>query len=278
MIIALFLGLNTYPQDTFRHQVFFNTNSSLIAPAELTRLHVLLDTIRTDRVLRIAIHGFCDDRGKDDYNKNLSDARALAVHSFLVHQTIPDSLIAETVGKGALLLPDESYVNPAEARRLNRKVEVWLTLLNEGTEAPAALDVEPITSEAQLKAELAVGDKILLGDILFKTGYSQVLEESKPTLERIAKVLKEREELYFRIQGHVCCTKNTRDAVNMETNKRNLSVARAKYIYDYFASYGIDKKRMKYVGMRRKFPLGGDPKFDRRVEVVVTYINPKASD
>jgi hypothetical protein len=32
---------------------------------------------------------------------------------------------------------------------------------------------------------------------------------------------------------------------------------------------------MKYVRMRRKFPLGGDPKFDRRVEIVITYISDK---
>jgi hypothetical protein len=38
------------------------------------------------------------------------------------------------------------------------------------------------------------------------------------------------------------------------------------------AKKGVDKKRMKYVGMRRKFPLGGDPKFDRRVEILVTYV------
>jgi len=52
----------------------------------------------------------------------------------------------------------------------------------------------------------------------------------------------------------------------------NLFVARAKYIYDYLARKGVDKKRMKYVGMRRKFPLGGDPKYDRRVEILITYI------
>ena len=28
---------------------------------------------------------------------------------------------------------------------------------------------------------------------------------------------------------------------------------------------------MKYVGMRRKFPLGGEPEFDRRVEILITY-------
>ena len=29
---------------------------------------------------------------------------------------------------------------------------------------------------------------------------------------------------------------------------------------------------MKFVGMRRKFPLGGDPKHDRRVEILITYV------
>ena len=29
---------------------------------------------------------------------------------------------------------------------------------------------------------------------------------------------------------------------------------------------------MRYVGMRRKFPLGGDPKYDRRVEILITHV------
>ena len=116
---------------------------------------------------------------------------------------------------------------------------------------------------------------MLLKNILFETGYRRILDESKPILDTIAKILKEREDLYFTIQGHVCCTKYTRDAVDIETNKRNLSLARAKYVYDYLSKEGIDKKRMKYVGLRRKFPLGGDPKFDRRVEILITYIRPE---
>lgn len=32
---------------------------------------------------------------------------------------------------------------------------------------------------------------------------------------------------------------------------------------------------MRHVGMRREFPLGGDPQLDRRVEILVTYVNPK---
>ena len=78
--------------------------------------------------------------------------------------------------------------------------------------------------------------------------------------------------IYFTIQGHVCCTQNSRDAVDKKTRKRNLSVARAKYIYDYLERKGVDKRRMKFVGLRRKFPLGGEPKLDRRVEILVTYV------
>lgn len=85
----------------------------------------------------------------------------------------------------------------------------------------------------------------------------------------------EENNLYFTIQGHVCCTQNSRDAVNRKTNQRNLSLARAKFIYDYLVKKGVNKRRMRYVGMRRKFPLGGDPKLDRRVEILITYVGEK---
>ena len=52
-----------------------------------------------------------------------------------------------------------------------------------------------------------------------------------------------------------------------ETGRRNLSLARARYIYEYLMKNGVARKRMKYVGLKHKYPLGGDPKFDRRVEI-----------
>ena len=35
---------------------------------------------------------------------------------------------------------------------------------------------------------------------------------------------------------------------------------------------GVARKRMKYVGLKHKYPLGGDQKFDRRVEIEITNI------
>ena len=36
---------------------------------------------------------------------------------------------------------------------------------------------------------------------------------------------------------------------------------------------GIKRSRMKYIGLKNKYPLGGDTKFDRRVEIKITYIS-----
>jgi len=50
-------------------------------------------------------------------------------------------------------------------------------------------------------------------------------------------------------------------------------VARAKTVYDFLARKGVSRSRMRYVGLKRKYPLGGEPAYDRRVEIQVTQIN-----
>ena len=49
----------------------------------------------------------------------------------------------------------------------------------------------------------------------------------------------------------------------------NLSIARAKFVYDFLAEKGISKKRMSYEGLAHKFPLGGSEDKDRRVEILI---------
>jgi len=68
----------------------------------------------------------------------------------------------------------------------------------------------------------------------------------------------------------VCCTDGVIDAIDKRTKERNLSVARAKFVYEYFLEKGIDKDRMSYEGLAHRFPLGGSVDKDRRVEIVVS--------
>lgn len=271
-IICFLLSCFVYSQEPLKHDVFFETNKYDITETEFNRLILFIDTLKTKDIQKISIYGFCDDIGSESYNLKLSNNRALAIKSVLSTKNLDPSLINEVDGKGEILLKIIDSQDPNVIRGFNRKAEII------AYQKPVIIiEEEPVkkeTSEILESTELKVGDKVLLENILFETGFRRVLDESKPVLDTIAKILKDREDLFFTIQGHVCCTKYTRDAVDLETNKRNLSLARAKYIYDYLIDSGIDKKRMKYVGLRRKFPLGGDAKHDRRVEILITYIKP----
>ncbi|PQV49586.1 OmpA family protein [Jejuia pallidilutea] len=277
VIILLCLKLSVaFSQTQYTHDVYFNTDEFVVPKTEENRLLLFISKLQDIEIESIVIYGFCDDVGADSYNMVLSQQRADAIKTIFANNEISEELIRNVDGKGEILLKIVNEKDILKIRGLNRKVEI---IVSEKAPEPK-IEPEPVKKETvkdpsiseQIKGDIKVGDKIIFKNILFKTGYSTVVPESKKILEDIAKALLERDDIYFTIQGHVCCTKYTRDAIDKRTKKRNLSVARAKYVYDYFARKGVNKNRMRYIGMRRRFPLGGDPKFDRRVEIVITYV------
>ncbi|WP_027138056.1 OmpA family protein [Gaetbulibacter saemankumensis] len=277
LLIAL-QSVFVFSQNELTHVVYFETDKYEVPPTEESRLLLFISKLNDIDVKSIAIFGFCDDIGAPSYNLKLSQQRANAIKAIFSSNEISEQLISHVDGKGEILLKIVEEKNASKIRGLNRKVEIIVNpdppIIPE-KKAPEILEpkVEKKAATELIKdSNLKVGDKIVFDNILFKTGYSTVIPESKKTLEDIAKALVERDDIYFTIQGHVCCTQFSRDAIDRKTKQRNLSVARAKYVYDYFAKKGVNTKRMRYLGMRRKFPLGGDPKFDRRVEIVITYV------
>ena len=146
--------------------------------------------------------------------------------------------------------------DPSVLRALNRRVDVVISYPED--KSPAK----------NISRNVADKNKFVLENVLFITGYSYVTRNSKKTLSNVVKTIKE-DSFSFIIQGHVCCTEGSLDAVDKKTNKRNLSVARAKFVYDYFIKNGIDKSRMSYEGLAHKFPLGGSADKDRRVEILI---------
>ena len=255
-----------------KHVVYFETDEYNVLETEQNRLLLFAQSLERKSIKRISIYGFCDDRGSDKYNMLLSQNRAYAIKKIFSKMGIEESLITNVDGKGEILLKVVKTRDLNIIRGLNRKVEIMVdfkSLINKTNQITDNKGRElPLT----LESNLIVGDKVVLRNILFQTGYSYLLKESIPVLESIAKKLLEKKSLYFTVEGHVCCTSYGRDAVDRGTGKRNLSLARARYIYDYFVKKGVNKKRMKYAGLKHKFPLGGDPKYDRRVEIEITYI------
>ncbi|TNJ47086.1 OmpA family protein [Tamlana fucoidanivorans] len=281
LLVAILIILNSvmaFSQEQLTHEVYFETDKYEVPSTEKNRLLLFISNLNDIEIESISIFGFCDDRGADSYNLILSQQRADAIKTIFSNNEISEDLISNVDGKGKVLLKIVEEKDILKIRGLNRKVEI-IVKPKQPKPKPIAKVEQPIVEKEKTVVDLinesTKGDKIVFKNILFKTGYAAVTPESKKILKEIADALVERPDIYFTIQGHVCCTQYTRDAVDRKTKKRNLSEARAKYVYDYFAKKGVNKKRMRHLGMRRKFPLGGDPKFDRRVEIVITYVDDK---
>jgi len=275
LVIILFLaGQLLQAQANNAHVVYFETGKYNVPDIETNRLVLFIKSLKDTQIERISIYGFTDDRGSDNYNLTLSQNRANAIKKIFSGFGVDDNLISNVDGKGEVLLRVVSSDNLNIIRGLNRKVEINIEY-KEKEGVVVEIKEEDIGTKQFLSDNIAVGDKITLDNILFKTGYSSLEVESINVLEEIAEALLKRKDIYFTIQGHVCCTNNTGDAIDKKTGKKNLSLARAKYIYEYLIGKGVKKSRMKYVGLRNKYPIGGAAKYDRRVEIKITYISKK---
>lgn len=272
LIILLLVASYSFSQQKLTHEVYFDTDKFDIPSTELSRLLLFLSQLEDLGIEKISIYGFTDDRGSESYNIKLSQQRADAIKSVFSDNEFDENLITNVDGKGKILLKLIAEDDIHKIRGLNRKVEIIVTPIMEKVVEIAEATPKKLETKDILKGNLKPGDKILIENLLFKTGYSYLLPESRKVLDDIAEALVERKDLYFTIQGHVCCTQNTRDALDRKTNKVNLSVARAQYVYDFLVKKGVNARRMKYVGMRRKYPLGGEAKYDRRVEILITHV------
>lgn len=275
LVIILFLaGQLLQAQTNNAHVVYFETGKYNVPDIETNRLVMFIKSLKDIQIERISIYGFTDDRGSDNYNLTLSQNRANAIKKIFSGFGVDDNLISNVDGKGEVLLRVVSSDNLNIIRGLNRKVEINIEY-KEKEGVVVEIKEEDVRTKKFLSGNIAVGDKITLENILFKTGSSSLEVESINVLEAIAEALLKRKDIYFTIQGHVCCTNNTGDAIDKKTGKKNLSLARAKYIYKYLIRKGVKKSRMKYVGLRNKYPIGGAAKYDRRVEIKITYISKK---
>jgi len=223
-----------------------------------------IKAIDTARIESIQIYGYCDDRGKDEYNFKLSTNRANTIRDTLIGRGIKNKIIVTIEGKGRILL-EEDIDNVSEARSKNRRVDV---VINFKPVPPPKL--EPGYYNA-IKKDMVVGDHIYLENILFERGSSKLTPKSRQELEKIAKLLLKYKNLNFEIQGHICCTPTfQKEAIDKDTRKRELSKNRAYTVYKFFVSKKITTDRMTYKGYGNTVPLGKGTEYDRRVELFIT--------
>lgn len=89
---------------------------------------------------------------------------------------------------------------------------------------------------------------IILNNILFKSGSSDLLEESFPELDRVVAYMKRKDKIKVQISGHT-------DNVGSDKLNQKLSENRAKSVVEYLVEQGIAEERLKYVGFGEEKPI-----------------------
>ncbi len=104
--------------------IHFNYNGGDLSPEEEVRLRedatVLSNLFRLDPNARVAVEGYCDTRGSDEYNIALGDRRATAVKAALVSLGLPATKLSTvSFGKERSVCDEDTEECYARNRRVH---------------------------------------------------------------------------------------------------------------------------------------------------------------
>jgi len=259
----LFFGF-LQAQEEVVHSIYFEFDKYALNEKEVNEAVDFIKKTDSTRIESIQIFGYTDDVGKDAYNFKLSSKRAAAIQDKFINSGIRSKIIVTIEGKGRVLIDDDILENLPEKRSKNRRVDVVINL------KPLPKIFIPGFYTTVQKNHI-VGDHIYLENVLFQRGSSKLEFKSKADLDKTARLLIKYKTLKFEIQGHVCCTPPyQKEAIDMDTKKRQLSTNRAQSVYKYLIFKKVPKDRMTFKGYGNTVPLGKGTQYDRRVELVIT--------
>ncbi len=263
----LFSSLGSYAQHKDTFEVHFRFNVSKLDKEYQTYIDRLVakDTLRHSDKLMVL--GYADFVGGSNYNDTLSMLRATNVRNYLVQAGFDEQNIKLCVGKGKI---DRANNTAKDGYAPDRKVQIIID-----REAMAIKPPEPLQPEPKGKIDinkLKVGETFALYEIYFKLNKPELLPKSEPDLGKLLEFMSGNPTVQVQIEGHVCCMGPT-EGVDSRYKGRNLSECRAEAIYNYLVEKGINKDRMKFVGLGNNDPIvkneltEADKQKNRRVEV-----------
>lgn len=262
IVFFLFFGYLSAQEKTVQ-TVYFEFDKYNLYDQQIKTIVDFVKKSDTTKIESIQIYGYCDDRGDNDYNYELSTNRVKTVQEVLTSYGFNKNKIVVIEGKGRIILKKDTEENVTEMRSKNRRVDLFIVKKNSFGKG--------IYNSFQENHK--VGDRVYLENILFMLGSSTLLPEAKKELDKIVTILQKKQTLEFEIRGHVCCTPSYYDdAIDEFTHERKLSLNRARNVYRYLISKKINPQRMAYKGCGNKFPLGKGDALDRRVEFLILKI------
>lgn len=245
--LLLFSGLQA--QEKF--SVYFDTDVDVPNAESSAKLEKWIAENKDADLQEIV--AYADSIGKPDYNFELSKRRLVYVTKHVISSgIIPKQMKSRAWGEeqsGTGTLAD------------NRRVDVFYI------KPKPKPKPEPVKELEQAVTVAKKGEKLKLKGLNFYNNSDVVLPVSEPVLRELLSIMNKNENLKIEIQGHVCCHKQ-------EIN--NVSINRAKAVYNYLLKNGIDKGRLSYKGMAGSQPVYAIPEksedemvANRRVEIQI---------
>nr|WP_317631120.1 OmpA family protein [uncultured Flavobacterium sp.] len=265
-ILFLLLVLN-YLTCTAQHQeihsVFFDVGKYDVSTEKTNLLLDFVKNVEPEMVESISILGYCDDRGSEQLNQKLSNDRANKIQEILTKKGFQHKITVQIQGKGKI--STDKQVSQAELnqiRQANRRVDLIFTYKDKFPRIPGVFYI--------IDEKTKMGDRIYLKNIQFPLDRSVLTRSAINELNKVAIQLNKYKNLHVEIQGHICCTNGSPEAIDKDTRKEELSNNRAKAVYYYLIKKRVDPKRLTYKGYGNKNPLGLDQNLDKRVEFLIT--------
>lgn len=270
--------------DTFR--VYFDLNIDVLD----NKAKTYLDSLNYQNILvpgkAMSIIGYTDYLATEDYNQSLSERRANTVRSYLESFGVKRDDIQILIGKGEQLSTQSSA---ADGVREDRKVEIVMGHIGReralhtryiGADTAIRMqpwkkkEIPPSSSDPNFDInKIEVGRTFILKNIYFPMGRHFPRQESFPELDKLLETLKEYIKIRIQIEGHICCVDNMPDAYDLDTRQMDLSVNRARFVYEYLLARGINKSRLGFIGFGKSRPIIADEQteeeasINRRVEI-----------
>jgi len=240
--------------------IHFDVDRSDIQPPDKASL----DSLSLHRTA-IKLIGHTDNSSSDAHNSRLSLQRAHAVQDYLHSKGWPDSLFLNVDGLGSSRPLNDNSTDGE--RSLNRRVEIIVF----HRDTSALHDIFNDTTNL-------VGKNIVLRDLNFYAGHHIPLPQGYRVMQELLVIMRQHPTLRIQIQGYVCCNSDGFDGRDEDTHASDLSIQRAKFVYDFLISQGITKNRMTYKGFGSSNKIFPEEKDDiqaaanRRVEIKIVSL------
>ncbi len=230
----------------------FDLDRYQLSAVQKARIDSILKKTPVNIIKEIKIYGHTDSLADIEYNRKLSRRRVQSVLKYFVLKGL-DPINAQTDYYGE---EKPAYNNSPEERFKNRRVEVLLSV---------DASLLPVADRSLSDYKLKTGDRLRISNLVFVPNQAVPMSTSFSAFEELLKVMMENPDLELSLRGHVCCS-----------NDFELSVARARMVYDFLVEHGISKNRLDYKGFGNKVPLfeevdAESEALNRRVELEVLY-------